>query len=233
MVFQFLNSLFMKLINTYLKFRKAFFYSPHNLEFYINDISFKDSAKYIYDNFYNVKYYYNSRDLINFALSFQANKDDLIAEFGVFKGKSINYISSKTKNTVYGFDTFEGTNEKFSIYMDMKDFHLGQLPKVNENVKLIKGLFQNSLPSFLSENSGKKFQFLHIDSDTYESTYFVLKSCKNMLHKDTFILFDDFLTIPGWRYNQFKAFNDFIKENPDIKYEYSGMSLYQMLIKIN
>lgn len=46
--------------------------------------------------------------------------DGLFMEFGVFKGKSINYIASQIGDkTVYGFDSFEGIPEYCArIHMD-------------------------------------------------------------------------------------------------------------------
>ena len=56
----------------------------------------------------------------------------------------------------------------------------GNLPKVNPNVQLVKGWFNETLPEFIrKENS--EVAFLHIDCDTYESTKYVLNTLKEKI----------------------------------------------------
>ena len=57
--------------------------------------------------------YFKSRgDLWDFALS-KIEVDGAVAEFGVFKGNSINYFARKLQGraSIYGFDSFEGLQE--------------------------------------------------------------------------------------------------------------------------
>lgn len=78
-------------------------------------------------------------------------------EFGVASGKTINYISQFTKDKVYGFDSFEGLPEKWRDGFDKGAFSRnGNLPQVNNNVELIKGWFNETLPDFI-KNIIKKF----------------------------------------------------------------------------
>ena len=85
------------------------------------------------------------------------NKENTIwLEFGVQTGGSINIISKFTKKKVYGFDTFTGLPEDWR-----KGFLKGSLsnnnvlPEVDNNVVLIKGLFQETLiPSHLCKVNG-------------------------------------------------------------------------------
>ena len=67
-------------------------------------------------------------------------------EFGVASGNTINYISKFTNEKVYGFDSFEGLPEKWRDGFDKGAFNRGgYLPKVNDNVELIKGWFNETL----------------------------------------------------------------------------------------
>ena len=55
--------------------------------------------------------------------------DTLWLEFGVFQGRTIDYISSFTNDKVYGFDCFNGLPEKWRDGYEKGTFDLnGQLP---------------------------------------------------------------------------------------------------------
>ena len=101
--------------------------------------------------------------------------DGMIMEFGVSEGKSINYFSNLVNNKIYGFDSFEGLKEDWagSGYVKGHFTRNGELPKVNKNVELIKGWFDESLPKFLETHSGT-IKILHVDSDTYQAAKTVL-----------------------------------------------------------
>ena len=43
------------------------------------------------------------------------------------------------------------------------------LPSVPENMTLVKGWFNETLPSFVATNTNKKISYLHIDCDLYSS----------------------------------------------------------------
>jgi hypothetical protein len=49
-------------------------------------------------------------DLWKYAFS-KKNMVGTIAEFGVWKGESINYLAKLTNETIFGFDSFEGLQE--------------------------------------------------------------------------------------------------------------------------
>jgi hypothetical protein len=88
-------------------------------------------------------------------------QNGLWLEFGVCYGGSINRIARYTKNKIYGFDSFIGLPEKWSridnsgVTYPEGAFSLGgNLPKVVENVELIKGWFKDTLPVFLNAHTG-------------------------------------------------------------------------------
>jgi hypothetical protein len=88
--------------------------------------------------------------------------DTLWLEFGVASGRTINYISKFTNDKVYGFDSFEGLPEKWRDGFDKGAFSRnGNLPKVNDNVELIKGWFDDTLPKFIEKHNNKKVSFIH------------------------------------------------------------------------
>ena len=76
-------------------------------------------------------------------------------EFGVWEGKSINYMAKKRPDiTFYGFDSFEGLNEDWMGTRMTKKFfsNNGKMPKVHKNCFLIKGKVQDTLDGFLKNN---------------------------------------------------------------------------------
>ena len=146
-------------------------------------------------------------------------------EFGVATGKSINIISNYTKDTVYGFDSFEGLPEKWRDGFDKGAFdNKGVLPEVNSNVELIKGLFDETLVYFLKEKN-KKISFIHVDCDLYSSTKYVLDCVKPYLSDNCVIVFDELVNYPGFdgETGELLALYNFLKDN-NIKYEWIGMN---------
>lgn len=153
------------------------------------------------------------------------NTDTLWLEFGVASGRTVNYISKFTEETVYGFDSFLGLPEKWRDGFEQGEFNLhGILPEVNPNVTLIKGWFQDTLPGFLTEQR-KKISFIHIDCDLYSSTKYILNEVKPYLHEGCIIVFDELVNYPGFdgETGELKAFYEFITEN-NVNYEWIGMN---------
>lgn len=175
----------------------------------------------------NIKYFNSQKDIMFYCLD-SSNNDGLNLEFGVFEGNTINLSSERCKDKMfYGFDSFEGLPEDWRSGFSKGAFNLdGNMPKVNKNVTLIKGLFSDTLNNFLS-NKQDKVSFIHIDCDLYSSTKFVLENLKNRFCVNTIILFDEFYNYPGWENGEFKAWQELIKENENIKFEYIGFNIKQ------
>ena len=145
-------------------------------------------------------------------------------EFGVASGKSINYISGFTKEKVYGFDSFEGLPEDWREgYGKGKFSSDGNLPAVNENVVLIKGWFNETLPAFIREQN-KKVSFIHVDCDLYSSTKYIFDTLKPYMDTDCVVIFDELVNYSGFdgETGELKAFYEFITENK-VDYEWVGM----------
>ena len=158
-------------------------------------------------------------------LKLQHKKDTLWLEFGVFSGKTINYISKFTTDKVYGFDSFEGLPEKWRDGADKGTFSTyGILPKVNDNVELIKGWFDQTLLDFVKVHN-KKVSFIHIDVDLYSSTKYILNTLKGYIDNYCVIIFDELVNYPGFDGDagELKAFYEFITENI-VNYEWIGMN---------
>jgi len=140
--------------------------------------------------------------------------DGIILEFGVNKGTTINEIARLfPERQIFGFDTFAGLPEDWVILPKGEFDQGGKLPEVPKNVKLIKGLIQDTLPHF---DHNQRIAFIHIDTDLYSSAKFILTDLKTQL-KGCYILFDEFWNFPNWKQEEYKAFTEFIA---DTKYSF-------------
>lgn len=69
---------------------------------------------------------------------------------------------------VYGFDSFEGNPEDWRSEYKQGAFALETPPQFPGTVSIVRGLFQDTIPSFLETHKGK-IVFVHIDCDLYSS----------------------------------------------------------------
>jgi hypothetical protein len=145
-------------------------------------------------------------------------------EFGVWTGESINFLSKfLPKNSIYGFDSFEGLREDWKGYhLTSGTFNLNKkVPKLQKNIIPIVGWIQDTLPSFLSEKK-PKINFIHIDTDTYETAKFILENTKKYLCKNSIIVFDELYNFPGWDVGEYKALTETFAAN---EYKFIGFAL--------
>ena len=161
----------------------------------------------------------------------KAEAQGLFLEFGVFEGKSVNKIAKlKPQTLIFGFDSFEGLPEDWSGHSAPKGHFKTEIPEVEDNVTLIKGYFDRTLPKFLSENR-EKISFMHIDCDLYSSTKTILELTKDRLQEGTIIVFDEYFNYPNWKrgeYKAFKEFNDLYKGD----FEYISIGHQQVSVRI-
>ena len=173
------------------------------------------------------KHFYNSVFLETIELQKYSIKEALIndngkenfyyLEFGVGGGSSINRFSSfleKKNRSIYGFDSFVGLKEDWKGHVLHPKGSLGKdnkLPKVKNNVHLISGWIQDTLPSFLEKNN-PKINFIHIDVDTYETTKFIFNKTKKYLTKNCIIILDEMYNFSGWSVGEYKALSEEFNE---------------------
>ncbi len=169
------------------------------------------------------KFPQNPLDYVFETMNLQHEPETLWLEFGVFRGRTISYISRHTTSEVYGFDSFLGLPERWRAGYEKGEFYLGQPPSVPSNVRLLKGWFNETLPQFLRDTYPKKISFIHIDCDLYSSTKCVLNLVKDRLAPGCVIVFDEILNYPGFDGDtgELKAFYEFVTENK-VKFEWIG-----------
>jgi hypothetical protein len=145
----------------------------------------------------------------------------LFMEFGVYNGQSINKSAHYAPTrTFYGFDSFEGLPDAWMGGVGVGLFKTA-IPKVKDNVKLIVGYFDHSLPAFLDEHTGPA-AYIHIDCDIYSSTVTVLNALRKRIVANTVILFDEYFNYPEWEHHEHKAWMEFC-ESWGIKFKYVSL----------
>ena len=158
----------------------------------------------------------NRLEGIEFAVE-SAKINGLYLEFGVYEGKSINLISYLVEpKKVYGFDSFIGLPEDWdrgdTIYKK-GHFALKELPKVNYNVNLVEGFYEDSLAVW-KEKHTDDISFIHIDVDLYSSTKTILEELDEQIKPGTILCFDEYCdwTSSGiydtWEEGEYKAFKE-------------------------
>jgi hypothetical protein len=109
------------------------------------------------------------------------------------------------------------------------------IPRVNSNVILHKGLFEESIPDFLKEYNPISISFLHIDCDLYSSTKTIFDFLGDFIKAGTVIIFDELICYHAWREHEYKAWMEFVKRNV-VTFHYtafSGMRAGLIIDKIN
>ncbi len=191
-----------------------------------------ETARYIIENMPTVPYFKNKYELLTYALS-KVTLEGQYLEFGVYSGNTINHISSTCPNVqVYGFDSFEGLPESWRSGFEKGAFAKDNLPPVNENVTLIKGWFDESVPEFVKDHS-EQCAFIHVDCDIYSSTKVIFDNFKDKIKPGTIIVFDEYFNYPNWQEHEYKAFQEFIKDR-NLNYRYLGYvyTLEQVAVEI-
>lgn len=161
--------------------------------------------------------------------SFAKNQKDIdgdYAEVGVFKGTTAKALCKvKGDKHLYLFDTFEGLPSVDSIDDQFKKkMYQSNFDKVKQkladypNVHIYKGLF----PETGVDIKDRKFAFVHLDVDTFQSTKDCLEFFYSRVSPNGIIISHDY-HMQGVK----KAFNDFFINKPE---KATQLSLSQCII---
>jgi Macrocin-O-methyltransferase (TylF) len=142
--------------------------------------------------------------------------DSIWMEFGVYSGSSIRTIAENTKKVVFGFDCWEGLPES---WLDEEgrprhpkgDFRADRINNLPNNVILVDGLFEDTLPKFCSIIN-HPVSYIHLDCDLYSSTKTVFNHLKDRFVNNAIIVFDELIGYSGWKQGEYKAWNEFLEE---------------------
>jgi predicted O-methyltransferase YrrM len=171
-----------------------------------------DSADHYEKHFLTCPAFDNDLSLLSKALDL-AQPSGLFLEFGVASGRTISHMALNTPRTrFYGFDSFEGLPETWRSGFEKGVFAQARLPIVPPNVTLIKGWFDDTLPTFLRDRPQMPLSLLHVDCDLYSSTKTIFANLKDRIVPGTLIVFDEYWNYPGWRDHEFRAFEELLAE---------------------
>jgi len=163
-----------------------------------------------------------------------ASPDGLFLEFGVAQGHTIKRLAPFVPGIIYGFDSFDGLPEDWmggrNIIMPKGSFRCAEPTDLPPNVRIVKGLFQHTLPEFLY-NHKEPVSFAHIDCDLYSSTIFVLNELRHRLH-GAILAFDEIAAYPEFEENEGAALRDFLDASgytaEFLERQWSGGGVYRM-----
>jgi Methyltransferase domain len=123
-----------------------------------------------------------------------------ILEFGVWKGHSTRVIRDELwrsrvwdrrqlRKRIYACDSFQGLP---ASYEDLPAGNFATPVPRLAGVRIVEGLFQDSLTAKLAREIGK-VSLVHFDADLYTSTMCALDWVTPLLHPGSLLLFDEFL----------------------------------------
>lgn len=155
------------------------------------------------------------------------------AEFGVYSGFSLGIIAQHMP--VIGFDSFKGLPEDWREGFGAGAFtRQGELKKgipldvTGPNRMVIPGWFEDTVPDFPFPSLG----LVHVDCDLYSSTVTVLDAVRPFLMFGSLIIFDEFHGYDGWENHEYKAWMEFLDQNPDLLFEEIGTGPEEIAFKL-
>lgn len=160
--------------------------------------------------------------------------DGKALEFGVYKGRSINYMAAvRPEASFHGFDSFTGLAESW------KQHPVGHLAtdlsklQFRENVTLHVGEFEKTLPEYVQAPTARLLQAIHIDCDLGSSTATALRHLtRQILEAKPLLLFDEFYNYAGCEQHEVAAFSEWAIQNK-VEFEIMARSSHeQVLIRI-
>jgi hypothetical protein len=199
-----------------------------DIEFTARRLASEQSAAYVLDHMRTTPNFASDYDLHHWVATTQLSTDlfakGTVLEFGVATGRTLNQFSHwLPQKTVWGFDSFEGLPEDWTSRMRRGFFARSSLPRVKSNARLVVGLFDQTLPSFVRDHQQDlPILLLHMDADLYSSTVTVLDSLKKNIVPGTMIIFDEYINYPGWQLDEFRAWQQFCKQH-QVTYDYVGL----------
>ncbi|MFA6178426.1 MAG: tetratricopeptide repeat protein [Candidatus Methylopumilus sp.] len=159
-----------------------------------------------------------------------AKKTGMVLEFGVRFGTSIRVIAGLLEQDIHGFDSFEGLPDEWHHEPKGSYTTKGVIPTVPSNVTLHVGWFEDTLPKFLSENSGP-VRLINVDCDIYSSTKTVLDLLAPRIVEGTVIVFEEYIGNEHLREDEFKAFQEAVLKN-GWQYEYLCFSFFTKQVAV-
>jgi len=141
-------------------------------------------------------------------------------EFGTGDGRTAKLLMDRLpskEELLYTFDWFQGLPEAWfksekGAFAQIIEGDINPPVLDPDKAKIIFGLFEDSLPSFINQPTSHSgfVTFIHIDCDLYSSTKTIFTYLKDQISEGTVILFDESHGYEGWENHEFKAFKEFL-----------------------
>lgn len=179
----------------------------HNIMDVGNFLAAMSSAEFANANFSQTRPFPEKTQMYSWAMK-QTKGNGLVLEFGVASGNTVNLLADLHKGAVYGFDVFTGLPETWRPGFPKGAFAQEALPKFRENVELVVGLFEDTLPGFVAKHP-ERIKLVHVDCDIYSGAVTIFTELENMIDDDTIIVFGEYLNFPGWERDEHRAFMEF------------------------
>jgi hypothetical protein len=130
-----------------------------------------------------------------------------ILEFGVYQGSSLQLFAERFPDRrIYGFDSFDGLPEDW--FDRPKGTFKTAMPVLDcPNVTLVKGLFDATVPRFVSEWSGTA-AIVHVDCTLYASTMACLPPILPRCQEGTIVIFDEYYGYPNFTQHEWRAWRE-------------------------
>jgi hypothetical protein len=156
-----------------------------------------------------------------------------VAECGVFRGATLLPVGlylrqAGAEKTLFGFDSFEGFDETINIDLQLggREFGDKRVGGLNQTsfdtaqgkvdrlglggtVRLVKGYFENTL----GEAADRRFSFVHLDCDIYQSYKTCLEFFYPRLEPGAIVLLDEYNDPPWPGCN--KAVDEFLADKAE------------------
>lgn len=156
-----------------------------------------------------------------------------VLEFGVFTGLSIRFIAGRVRDTVHGFDSFEGLPEAWKADEAAGSYSShGKLPRVPDNVVLHPGWFADTLPEFFAAHRAP-VRLMHVDCDLYGSTATVLQNAAPCIVPGTIVVFDEYAGYPGYEQHEFRAWREFAaRRHMNYRYRFVNLTARKVAVEV-
>ena len=127
-------------------------------------------------------------------------------EFGVGKGESTAIIAAHMP--VIGFDSWLGLPDNWRPGFPAGSF--AHMPPAIENVELVDGWFEDTLPDF--DFGALDIGLVHFDADLYSSTKTALQYVGPHLRAGTIVVFDEWHGYDQCQDSEQRAWREFAKD---------------------
>ena len=174
----------------------------------------------VFDNrFQHLEYCFNQSPQSGFNL-----------EFGVYKGQSLEYLSSLTDVPIWGFDSFSGPqNESVWNLRGEKNTQKAISSFIQKYKYIVEGYFEKTLPGWIKKNDVRDISFVHYDAGDYDSASYVMKTILPLMKNKSILVFDELIPSPTeLELSEYRAFT----ENYSDEFEIISISGHSVGIKI-